>query len=119
MSKTTEEFPEEPNNCALRAICRISGARHHVVSRMLRSRDRSYGQPTKNVSIIRCLNSLGCHPVRMRHQGRTIRTCVRHLSGTHLIFVANHCCAVVDGVLYDDDNSDLARIEEVFRIYYA
>jgi len=73
---------------------------------------------TTDKQIAYAVRACGREPVVSRHNPRTVRTFAREgRDGSFILFTCDHVVACVNGFLCDrPENSDLARIEKVWKI---
>lgn len=113
------EAMREPVDCADHAIAFAVGAPVDEVSFTLWNTGRPVDHDgTTDGQIASAIRILGGNPVTARTSARTLRTFARgRRSGAYIVFTSDHVVACVNGFLCDrPENSDLARIEKVWKI---
>ena len=113
------EAMSEPVDCAEHAIAFACGVPVKLATEILNHSGRPVDHDgTTDRQIVKAIRACGREPVTSRHNPRTVRTFAREKRpGAYILFTTDHVVACVNGFLCDrPENSDLARIEKVWKI---
>lgn len=109
----------DDGKCADHAVAFTCGVPVETASEWLRRAGRPIDHDgSTDAQIASAVRACGGNPVTLRSCPRTLRTFARERRpGSFILFTFDHVVACVNGYLCDlSDESDLARIEKVWKI---
>jgi hypothetical protein len=127
----------ETNDCAIKAICLVTGADYRTVREMLAERGRRARKGTYTADSLAVIRDLGFEPwqlsyLEMREIVSRYPGChknLRHITTHHprrfaqvwpkgrfLIQVRGHICAVIEGQLHDWSANKALRVISMWRV---